>query len=116
MALAFGPFLVLPLQRALLRANRPVKLGSRARDILVLLVERAGEVITKRELIEHVWPDTIVEECTLRVHIAAIRKTLGDAGNGLPYVENISGRGYRFAAPVERVPPPHDIVCERRRL
>jgi DNA-binding winged helix-turn-helix (wHTH) protein/DNA-binding MarR family transcriptional regulator len=80
-----------------------LRLGSRAREILVALVERAGEVVKKRELMERVWPDTIVEEGALRVHIAALRKALGEGETGMRYVENVTGRGYRFVAPVMRV-------------
>jgi DNA-binding winged helix-turn-helix (wHTH) protein len=101
--LMFGPFRFYPLQRILLRDGTPLRLGSRAREILLALVEQAGEVVKKRELIERVWPDTIVEEGTLRVHIAALRKALGEGQAGMRYVENLTGRGYRFAAPVMRV-------------
>ena len=83
-------------------ADEPVALGSRAREILVALVERAGKVVKKNELRERVWPDTIVEEGTLRVHIAALRRALGDRGTGSRYVENVTGHGYRFIAPVTR--------------
>jgi DNA-binding winged helix-turn-helix (wHTH) protein len=65
--------------------------------------ERAGESVRKSELIARVWPDTIVEESTLRVHIAALRKALGDGCSGMRYVENINGYGYRFIAPVIRL-------------
>jgi DNA-binding winged helix-turn-helix (wHTH) protein len=101
--LMFGPFRLFPLQRILLRDGAPLRLGSRAREILVALVEQAGEVVKKRELIERVWPDTIVEEGALRVHIAALRKALGDGRAGMWYVENVTGRGYRFVAPVMHV-------------
>jgi DNA-binding winged helix-turn-helix (wHTH) protein len=110
--LAFGPFRWLPMQRALLRADEPLRLGSRAREILVALMERAGQVVTKRELIARVWPDTIVEEGTLRVHIAALRRALGEDTDGLQYVENINGRGYRFAATVRQVCPRDVVVSD----
>ena len=101
--IAFGPFRLYPEQRVLFRADTLVRLGSRAREILLLLVERAGEMVTKSELMARVWPDTIVEEGSLRVHIAALRKALGDGQAGVRYVENVSGRGYRFIAPLTRV-------------
>src|SRR3981081_3868532 len=88
--IAFGPFRLYPEQRMLLRANAPLQLGSRAREILLALVERAGEIVKKNELIARVWPDTIVEEGTLRVHIAALRKALGDGQAGMRHVENDS--------------------------
>ena len=102
LAFAFGPFRLFPLQRVLMCADEPVALGSRAREILVALVERAGKVVKKNELRERVWPDTVVEEGTLRVHIAALRRALGDRGSGSRYVENVTGYGYRFIAPVTR--------------
>ena len=102
LAFAFGPFRLFPVQRVLMCADEPVALGSRAREILVALVERAGKVVKKNELRERVWPDTVVEEGTLRVHIAALRRALGDRGTGSRYVENVTGHGYRFIAPVTR--------------
>ena len=107
--LTFGPFRLLPQQRALLRAETPLRLGSRAREILFALVERAGEIVKKTELVARVWPDTIVEEGTLRVHIAALRKALGDGQPGQRYVENVTGHGYRFIAPVTRHDPTQPV-------
>jgi predicted ATPase/DNA-binding winged helix-turn-helix (wHTH) protein len=100
--LAFGSFRLLPVQRVLLEGDQPIRLGSRAFEILFALIERSGDIVGKEELIARVWPNTIVEEATLRVHIAALRKVLGCDNNGR-YVENISGRGYRFVAPVTRL-------------
>jgi DNA-binding winged helix-turn-helix (wHTH) protein len=102
-ALAFGPYRLLPSQRIVLRGNTPLKLGSRAREILVALVERAGEVVDKRDLQRRVWPNSVVGDATLRVHIAALRKALRQGEAGARYVDNISGRGYRFVAPVTPV-------------
>jgi DNA-binding winged helix-turn-helix (wHTH) protein len=101
--LTFGPFRLDPRQRLIFRASTPLRLGSRAREILFTLMERAGESVRKSELIARVWPDTIVEESTLRVHIAALRKALGDGRSGMRYVENINGYGYRFIASVIRL-------------
>src|ERR1700754_415168 len=100
--IAFGPFVLNPTQRVLLRGDRPVRLGSRAREILICLVERAGTVVSKNELIKRVWPETIVEEGTLRVHIASLRKILGEDRDQHRYVENVTGHGYRFVATVTR--------------
>ena len=100
--LQFGPFRLFPQQRLLLRTDTPLRLGSRAREILFALVERAGEIVMKSELIARVWPDTIVEEGTLRVHINSLRKALGCGKAGARYVENVTGRGYLFIAPVVR--------------
>jgi predicted ATPase/DNA-binding winged helix-turn-helix (wHTH) protein len=93
----------MPGQRILLDDGKPVRIGSRALDILIALSERAGETISKGELIARVWPDTIVEEANLRVNVAALRKVLGDRGARPVYVANVPGRGYSFIAPVEQV-------------
>lgn len=100
--LQFGPFRLLPQQRLLLRSDTPLRLGGRAREILVALVERAGEIVMKNELIARVWPNTIVEEGTLRVHVNSLRRVLGCGKSGVRYVENVTGRGYVFIAPVTR--------------
>lgn len=100
--LQFGPFRLLPQQQLLLRTNTPQRLGSRAREILLALVERAGEIVEKGELIARVWPNTIVVEGALRVHINSLRKALGCGKSGVRYVENVTGRGYLFVAPVVR--------------
>jgi DNA-binding winged helix-turn-helix (wHTH) protein len=84
----------------LLEDEKPVHLGSRALDILTMLVEHAGELVSRDELTTRVWPDTFVEESSLRVHIAGLRRALGDGQAGNRYVANIPGRGYRFVAPV----------------
>lgn len=96
----FGPFRLFPAERRLVRQDKPVALGSRSLDILIMLVERTGSVVTKQELIAGVWPNTIVEEGSLRVHIAALRKALADGHSDHTYVVNSAGRGYSFACPV----------------
>ena len=112
--IAFGNFRFYPEQRLLLSGDIPVSLGSRAREILVLLAERAGEVVEKGDLMARVWPDVFVEEGTLRVHIAALRKALGDGRDGLRYIENVTGRGYRLIAPVRRLGAPHPFAARCR--
>jgi FixJ family two-component response regulator/DNA-binding winged helix-turn-helix (wHTH) protein len=99
-AISFGPFRLLPTQGLLLQASRQVHLGSRALEILLALVERPGELISKAELMARAWPDTIVEECNLRVQVAGLRRALGDGHGGNRYLATIPGRGYRFVAPV----------------
>jgi class 3 adenylate cyclase/DNA-binding winged helix-turn-helix (wHTH) protein len=101
-AFAFGSFRLIPAQRMLLDDGKPLRLGSRAFDILVALVEHAGETIPRDQLIARTWPDTIVEEGALRVHLAALRKALGDGRAGNRYIANYPGRGYAFVAPVTR--------------
>jgi DNA-binding winged helix-turn-helix (wHTH) protein len=97
---AFGSFRLIPAQRMLFEDGKPLRLGSRALDILVTLVENAGETIHKDQLIARTWPDTVVDEGALRVHVAALRKALGDGRAGMRYIANIPGRGYTFVAPV----------------
>ena len=99
---AFGSFRLVPAQRALLEDEKPLRLGSRALEILVALVERPGETISKEELIARAWPNTVVEEAALRVHVAALRKALGDGRGGKRYIANHPGRGYAFVASVTR--------------
>jgi DNA-binding winged helix-turn-helix (wHTH) protein len=98
----FGSFRLVRAQRVLLDDGKPLRLGSRALDILITLVEHAGETISKEQLIAHTWPDTVVDDGALRVHVAALRKALGDDRAGRRYVANNPGRGYAFVAPVTR--------------
>jgi predicted ATPase/DNA-binding winged helix-turn-helix (wHTH) protein len=98
--LGFGPFELSIGERVLRRDGRVLPLGGRALDILIYLTERPGEVIAKQELIDHVWPDVIVEEGSIRVHVAAIRKALSDGQFGNRYIANIKGRGYSFVGTV----------------
>jgi predicted ATPase/DNA-binding winged helix-turn-helix (wHTH) protein len=97
---SFGPFHLIPTQRLLLEAEKPLRIGSRALDILITLVERGGELVSKEELMARVWPKMFVEPANLTVHVAALRRVLGDGRNGNRYLVNIPGRGYRFVAPV----------------
>jgi len=104
-AAAFGPFRLFAAQRLLLEHEKPLRLGSRALEILTVLLENPGELVTKEELVTRVWPDTFVEEGNLRVHMAALRRALGDGQAGNRYVVTVPGRGYRFVAPVSVVEP-----------
>src|SRR5712675_778228 len=98
--LQFGPFELSIRERVLRRDGVALPLGDRALDILSYLAERPGEVVAKRELMDHVWSDVTVEEGTIRVHVAAIRKALGDGQSGNRYIANIKGRGYSFVGTV----------------
>src|SRR5260370_1522108 len=98
--LRFGPFELSMGERVLRREGEALPLGSRALDLLIYLAERSGEVIAKQELIDYVWSDVTVEEGSLRVHVAAIRKALGDGQFGNRYIANIQGRGYSFVGSV----------------
>jgi predicted ATPase/DNA-binding winged helix-turn-helix (wHTH) protein len=99
--ISFGPYRLFVRQRVLLDGAKPLRLGSRALDILVALLERRGQLVSKRELMDLVWPNTSVEEGNLKVHVAGLRRALGDGRGGSRYLVNIPGRGYRFVAPVE---------------
>src|SRR5216683_4081311 len=98
--LRFGPFELSIGERVLRRNGQVLPLGGRALDILIYLADRPGEVIAKQELIDHVWSDVIVEEGSLRVHVAAIRKALADGQFGNRYIANVKARGYSFVGTV----------------
>jgi predicted ATPase/DNA-binding winged helix-turn-helix (wHTH) protein len=98
--LSFGPFQFLRNQRLLLKAEKPVRLGSRAFDVLAALLDQPGEVLSKGQLIAKVWPGTVVEEINLRVHMSALRKALGEDRSAPHFIDNVPGRGYCFVAPV----------------
>ena len=98
---SFGPFRLNSAQQLLLEGDAPVRLGARALEILVALVERAGELVSKGELMARVWPNTTVDESNLKVHVAGLRRALGDGQPGRRYLANVPGRGYRFVAPVQ---------------
>src|SRR5712672_4608060 len=110
--LRFGPFELLNSKRVLRRDGVTLSLGSRAFDILFYLAERPGRVIGKKELIDHVWSDVTVEEGSLRVHVAAIRKALEDGQFGNRYIASVKGRGYSFIESVVRL----EDSTEQRRL
>src|SRR5262245_51083216 len=97
---SFGSFEFYPARRLLLEAGKPVRIGSRACDILSALIEKQGQLVSKQELLERAWPNLFVEEGNLRVHVAGLRRALGDGQGGRRYISNIAGRGYSFIAPV----------------
>jgi predicted ATPase/DNA-binding winged helix-turn-helix (wHTH) protein len=98
----FEPFELSVAERSLKKAGESVPLGGRAFDLLLALIERSGETVSKSELIAQVWPNITVEEGSLRVHMSALRKALGDGQWGPRYIANVQGRGYQFVAPVVR--------------
>lgn len=89
--------------RSLTRDSRTLKLNAKAFDLLQLLVEKRGTVVDKEQLLERVWPDRIVEEGNLSVHIFTLRKLLQRGRSGHNYIETIPGAGYRFVARVTEV-------------
>lgn len=100
---AFGRFQLDPVQRLLFREGVVVPLTPKAIDTLLALVENRGQLLTKEELLERVWPGTFVEEVTLAKNISTLRKTLGQAPGGGEYIETHSKRGYRFVTEVHEV-------------
>ena len=100
--ISFGPYCLIPAERILLRGGEAVDIGSRALDVLIALVESAGEVVGQRELMVRAWPNVVVGDGSLRVTIAGLRKALGDGQDGMRYIANVTGRGYCFVAHVDR--------------
>jgi predicted ATPase/DNA-binding winged helix-turn-helix (wHTH) protein len=101
----FGPFTVRETHRSLDRGGQAVRLGPRAFDLLLQLVKRAGEYLSKDELLAAVWAGVVVEEASVRVHMSLLRKVLGEPGEGdgcKEWISNIPQRGYRFNARVDR--------------
>jgi len=97
----FGRYTILPGRRQLLIDGEPAKIGSRAFDVLTVLIERRQRVVTKDELLDLVWPGIAVEESNLQVHVLALRKLLGSDA-----IATIPGRGYQFTAAIDEQRPP----------
>ncbi len=100
---AFGAFRLSVGERRLERDGKPVRLGGRALDLLIVLVERAGEVVPNRDIIEKVWRGVTVDESSLRFHVKNLRRALADGRPDLSTITNVSGRGYCFSAPIVRL-------------
>ena len=105
-SISFGRHRLYPNQRALLRDGVPVALRGRPMDLLLALVDRAGEIVPLDVLADRIWEGERVEEATIRVHIAALRKVLDAEAAPFPCIANIPGRGYSFVAPLSRVAQP----------
>jgi DNA-binding winged helix-turn-helix (wHTH) protein len=99
--ISFGPFRLLPKRFLLLDGEEQVPLGSRALEVLIVLLERPGELVSKQELMARVWPNTFVDPGNLAAHISALRRALRDGRDGNRFIINIPGRGYSFVASVE---------------
>ena len=102
---SFGSFRLFPTQFLLLEGDRAVPLGSRALEILIVLLECPGKLVSKQELMARVWPNTFVEPANLTVHVSALRRVLRDGRDGNRFIINIPGRGYSFVAPVAVADP-----------
>ncbi|MBR0816620.1 winged helix-turn-helix domain-containing protein [Bradyrhizobium liaoningense] len=103
-ALTFGPYQLIPSKRLLLVGQNPVELGSRAFDILTVLLQNRGRVVSRREILDRVWPDLTVDEANLRVQMSDLRRALKSGDSDGSYIMNVQGRGYVFVAPVQTVP------------
>src|SRR5580658_7839158 len=100
--LSFGTFRFVPSRQQLFEGDQPLRIGSRALGLLHVLVENAGEIVSKDKLLKAVWSGVWVDEANLRANIGALRKVLGDGRDGRRYIQNVPGRGYRFVEPVYR--------------
>ncbi len=122
----FNGFRLNAAERVLQRYGQEVPLTLKAFDLLLALVERRGQVVTKDQLMNEIWPDTFVEETSLKVYVSTLRKVLGDDGEGGKFIETLPKRGYRFSAAVTRMaydpgntefltaePDPPDFVIEK---
>jgi DNA-binding winged helix-turn-helix (wHTH) protein/pimeloyl-ACP methyl ester carboxylesterase len=96
----FGPFRLEQSERRLLREDRAIPLPGKAFDTLSVLLERHGKLVSKQDLMEAVWPESVVEENNLDRNISTLRKTLGEQDSGEPFIETVPRVGYRFVAPV----------------
>jgi predicted ATPase/DNA-binding winged helix-turn-helix (wHTH) protein len=97
---AFGPFRLHATARLLERDGEPVEIGGRALDILIALVNQAGRVVGRADLLSTIWADSTVVAGVLRTHVYNLRKALGDGAGRARYVTSVAGRGYCFVAPV----------------
>jgi DNA-binding winged helix-turn-helix (wHTH) protein len=116
-AFTFDRYRLIPARQRLLRDGVVVPLGSRALEILTVLVRRSGELVSKHDLIAAVWPDTFVDESNLKVNVCLLRRSLGDTQKQPKYIATVAGRGYRFVAPVQRgiaAPTPQREIVDRQ--
>ena len=107
---SFGPFVLDSAEGRLVRGGESIPLTPKATETLLVLVENAGHLTEKEELLRRVWPDTFVEEATVAKNISTLRKALGDSTESEEYIQTVPKRGYRFVARVERGNPPSDVV------
>ena len=108
---AFGTFRLDSEKRVLVRDGTPVPMAPKVAETLLALVESAGRLVEKDELMQRVWPDAFVEEGNLNKNIFVLRKILGQWNGGREYIETVAKRGYRFVAPVEE-----DLSPDGRRI
>src|SRR5215471_5922655 len=106
----FGRFRIFPQHREVLADGRPMELGGRAFDVLVVLIEANGAVVSKADLMSRVWPGRIVEDNNLHAQIKALRKAFSDRG----LIRTIVGRGYRFTSEIRVHSADESERAERR--
>ncbi|CAN5551403.1 hypothetical protein BH20ACI3_BH20ACI3_32380 [soil metagenome] len=112
----FDQYMLAPDERLLLRDGQPVAVTPKTFDLLVVLVRNSGHLVGKDELLQQVWPDSLVEEVNLSVNISALRKALGGDQTAARFIETVPKRGYRFIAPVKRVGNDTAEIVFKRRL
>src|SRR6185436_12940061 len=113
----FGPYRVDANERLLRRGDQVVPLTPKAFEMLLVLIEDGGRLLTKEELMKRVWPDTVVEEANLSHNIYKLREALGEGRNGEKYIETVPRRGYRFVGKVTALQKEPDqlLVAEHSR-
>ena len=109
----FRDFRLVAPERLLSRGGHPIALAPKAYDVLLALVRSAGRLVTRRELLDLVWPETSVEEGILSVHVSALRKALGDDEGERRYIETVSRTGYRFVAPVKHLTEDESLPAQQ---
>ena len=108
----FGPFRLFPAEHRLVRQGEPVLLPPKEFELLLLLVRNSGQVMERESLIKSLWPNTVVEEANLNVHISALRKVLAESQSEQRYIETLPRLGYRFIAEVTEVADPEPFPAE----
>jgi DNA-binding winged helix-turn-helix (wHTH) protein len=115
----FGPFSLNQMERLLLRDGEPVHLAPKAFEVLLVLIQNKGCLVTKERLLREVWPEVFVEEANLSVNIASLRKALDDGEVDAQWIETVPKQGYRFLAEVseiacgETIERPHLVECHQ---
>src|SRR6476659_10036188 len=110
----FDGFRVDVSERILFKENREISLTPKVFDTLLVLLENSSHVLTKKELMEQVWPDSFVEENNLAQNISILRKALGEGNEGEPYIQTVPKRGYRFVADVRTNEEEESVMVRER--
>ena len=105
----FGPFRLDPANALCWRGEQAMPLTPKAFDMLCYFVAHAGQLVTKDNLLEALWPETEVSEAVLKVRVNELRKALGDMAQAPQFIATVRQRGYRFIAPVTALCRPYDL-------